>query len=153
MSDISESDQFDSAWDRFDDQDWLDFASDWLVKLRTGVEPPDVDIDGLVVDLSFSAAPHHQWRFIEATVAGAETDSELGHIAAGPMEHILGWHGPDWIDVVEQRAKSDRKFERMLTGVWRYRMSDEIWARVEALQEKARVASNVLAVKTMGPQA
>ena len=48
-----------TAWDGFDDEDWLNFASDWLAKLRTGAERPDVDIEQLVVQLSFTAAPHN----------------------------------------------------------------------------------------------
>jgi hypothetical protein len=53
------------------------------------------------------------------------------------MEHLLGKHGEQYIDEVERRAAADPKFARMLSGVWKYVMSDEVWARVEAL--KARV--------------
>ena len=64
------------------------------------------------------------------------SDDELGHIAAGPMEHLLGKHGDKYIEKVEQRAEADPRFARMLAGVWKYVMSDHVWARVEALKAK-----------------
>ena len=87
--------------------------------------------------MNFTARPEHQWQFILAAVAHA-SDDELGHIAAGPVEHLLGKYGERHIENVEQRAEADPKFARMLAGVWKYMMTDQVWARVEAL--KARYA-------------
>jgi hypothetical protein len=64
----------------------------------------------------------------------ADSDDELRHIAAGPLEHLLGWHANDVIARVEAQAAADHKFARTLTAVWQYMMSDEVWARVEAMQ-------------------
>ena len=71
-------------------------------------------------------------------VALAGSDDELSHIAAGPIEHLLGWHGEDYIYLVEEQAAADLKFARTLTGVWRYKMSDEVWSRVEWLKALVR---------------
>ena len=85
--------------------------------------------------MNFTATPDQQWRFILAAIAHA-SDEELGHIAAGPVEHLLGKHGDRYIGEIERRAESDPKFARMLSGVWKYMMSDEVWARVEALKAR-----------------
>ncbi|MEK6238834.1 MAG: hypothetical protein N2C14_29315, partial [Planctomycetales bacterium] len=76
----------------------------------------------------------HQWRFIKAAIAHATTDDDLGHIAAGPMEHLLGRHGDDFIDQIEEFAASNSKFAKMMTGVWKHMTSDQVWGRVEAIQ-------------------
>ncbi len=94
-----------------------------------------------VVLLSFTAAPELQWRFILLAIALAQTDEELGHIAAGPIEHLLGWHGEQFIARVESEASAAPKFARAMVRVWRYRMSDDIWFRVQALQARIRKGS------------
>jgi len=109
--------------------------------LREVLACPDSDVGQSVVLMNFTARPEHQWRFIRAAVAQAESDEVLGHIAAGPMEHLLGWHGADYIEAVEAaQAASDPKFARMLVGVLKYKMNDEVWGRVQAL--KARHAGS-----------
>jgi hypothetical protein len=40
--------------------------------------------------------------------------------------------------VVEEQAAADPKFAKMMSGVLKYKMSDEVWQRVQAL--KARCA-------------
>ena len=81
------------------------------------------------------AGPALMMSFILAAIAHA-TDDELDHIAAGPIEHLLGKHGVKYIEKVEKRAEADPKFARMLAGVWKYMMTDEVWARVEVLKAK-----------------
>lgn len=147
-------------WEQFDREEWATFARAWLS--RTRGEPPspeaergrverfarrlygavtkkasEVDVRQLVVLLNFTAGPEPQWQFVLAAVAFAQSDDELGHLAAGPLEHLLGWHGEAWIERVEREAADDPKFARTLTGVWKYLMTPDVWARVQAL--KARV--------------
>jgi hypothetical protein len=86
--------------------------------------------------MEFTATPEQQWQFILPAVALAETDDELACIAAGPIEHLLGWHGEKYIEKVERQAATDPQFGRALTGVWKYLIKDEIWARVQALQAR-----------------
>jgi hypothetical protein len=124
----------DPRWDQLTPSDWQEFARTWLAALRGEPEAADSDIGQTVVMMNFMAAPEHQWQFITAAVAEAQSGDELGHIAAGPMEHLLGWHGPNYIDAVEGQAAADPKFARMLATVQRYMMGDEVWARIEALK-------------------
>jgi hypothetical protein len=48
----------------------------------------------------------------------------------------MGWHGADFIDAVEAQVAADPKFARMLGGVWKYMMTDEVWERVQALKAR-----------------
>lgn len=128
----------DPRWDQLTPTEWQDFARTWLAALRGEPELANSDIGQAVVMMNFTAAPEHQWQFIRAAVAEAQSDADLGHIAAGPMEHLLGWHGVSYIDAVEGQAASDPKFARMLATVQRYKMDDEVWARVEALKAPDR---------------
>jgi hypothetical protein len=89
-----------------------------------------------VVMMNFTARAELQWRFILRAIALADSDEALGHIAAGPFEHLLGWHGEKFIAEIEQRAAIDPKLARTLTGVRQYTMSDSVWARVQSLQSE-----------------
>jgi hypothetical protein len=133
----------DTRWDEFDDEDWDAFAAAWIKSLS---EPGDASADEddpdepsvgqSVVMMNFTARAELQWRFILRTIALADSDAALDHIAAGPLEHLLGWHGEKFIAEIEQRAAIDPKLARTLTGVWRYKISDSVWARVQSLQSQ-----------------
>jgi hypothetical protein len=125
----------DERWDQLSASDWDAFAQSWIAALRGTPSDSEDDVGQLVVMMNFTASPEHQWQFILAAIAHA-SDDELGHIAAGPIEHLLGKHGEKYIEKVEQRAEADPKFARMLSSVWKYMMTDEVWARVEALKTK-----------------
>ena len=125
----------DERWDHLNPSDWDAFARSWIAELRGGPTDSDDDVGQSVVMMNFTARPEHQWQFILAAIAHS-SDEELGHIAAGPVEHLLGKHGEKYIEKVEQRAEADPKFARMLAGIWKYMMTDDVWARVEALKAK-----------------
>ncbi len=125
----------DKRWDQLSASDWDAFARSWIAELRGGPTDTEDDVGQSVVMMNFTARPEHQWQFILAAIPHA-SDEELGHIAAGPVEHILGKHGEKYIEKVEQRAEADPKFARMLAGVWKYMVTDEVWARVEALKAR-----------------
>jgi hypothetical protein len=82
--------------------DWDEFARSWIAELSGVGSESQQDV----------------------AVAHA-SDEKLGHIAAGPVEHLLGKHGEQYIENVEQRAEADPKFE--------------VWARVEALKARYSV--------------
>jgi hypothetical protein len=125
----------DERWERLKPLDWEAFAQAWIAELRGSSDASEADVGQSVVMMNFTATPEQQWQFILAAVASA-SDEELGHIAAGPMEHLLGKHGESYIDEVERRATADPRFARMLSGVWKYRMTDEVWVRVVALKAR-----------------
>ena len=78
------------------------------------------------------------WTMILAVLARDQSDEVLSSIAAGPMEELLAEHGPRMLPLVEAKWRQDAIFRRMLHGVWRHGMKQEVWARVQALNEKAR---------------
>ena len=127
-------------WGEMTPSDWDALVTSWLAELREPSPPREPDSDQLdvgqtVVMMSFMAPPEKQWEFICSAVASAESDDELAHIAAGPAEHLLGRHGQEFIARMEAHAAADPTFARMLTGVWQHLMPDDIWARVQAIQD------------------
>ena len=126
-------------WDQLSPSDWDEFARSWIADLRGAPTGAERNAGQSVVMMNFTARPEHQWQFILAAVAHA-SDEELQHIAAGPLEHLLGKHRATYIEKVEERAAADPKFARMLAGVWKYTMTDDVWARVEALKARYSVA-------------
>ena len=122
-------------WNEMKPEDWESFANDWLKELRSAESNEDANFSQTVVLMNFTASADAQWKFIIASVAKAESNDELGHIAAGPLEHLLGWHGSEFIERVEQQAAQDVKFARAVTGLRKYLMSDEVWLRVKVVRE------------------
>ena len=91
------------------------------------------DVNQWVVFICFRGHPHTLWNFMLDTVALAENDQHLEKIAAELAEHILSHYG-SMIDYFEKWSEEDQVFKRMLTGIWRHRMSDEVWMRLRAIQ-------------------
>jgi hypothetical protein len=116
-----------------------DLALGWMNEIHDGL-PDDFEGDDMgyfVSEMNFLAAPEAQWAFLRRCIDLAWTDDQLGHIAAGPFEHLLGFHGADFIDRVEAEAAANPKFGRMTLGSWRHMMTDDVWSRVQAIQARA----------------
>ena len=124
----------DDRWDKLNDAEWASFADAWLAELRGESDSKDDNGGMSVTWMGFTARPERQWKFICLAASRASTDDELAHIAAGPVECLLGHHGAEFIDEVEREAARSPQFARMLTGVWKYMMPDDVWARIQALQ-------------------
>jgi hypothetical protein len=127
----------DERWDRLSDDDWSNFAHDWVRQVRLGPQEGERDWGQAVTMMNFTARPEQQWKFILSAVTHARSDNELGYIAAGPIEHLLGWHGEKYISEVEVQSASNSKFAKAMTAVLKYKMSDDIWNRVLAIQQRA----------------
>lgn len=128
-------------WSKFDQRHWRYLAGVWLHDILYPSEEPFADsplpVAQVVVLMNFRAPPECQWQFILAALEQATCDKQLGVLAAGPLEHLLGWHGAEFIDRIEAQAASDSTLARTITGMWKYKMTDEIWERVLALKERA----------------
>jgi hypothetical protein len=122
---------------RADKLDLKRLAEAWMKELRARPESAETPAAAAVVLMNFTASAEQQWRFLLYAVEAAASDDELSHVAAGPFEHLLGWHGPEYIGAVEARALSDPRFARMVTYAWKYLMSDEVWRRVQAIKTRA----------------
>jgi uncharacterized protein DUF6869 len=118
--------------EEFGEPELEQLAYKWLEDIRHNLGGKSGEA---VVSMNFSAPPEVQWRFILIAVSLSESDVELSHVAAGPIEHLLGWHGKSYIGVVENEVAENPKLARALTGVWKYLMPDEVWSRVRTLQK------------------
>ncbi|HVE59972.1 MAG TPA: hypothetical protein VNB22_24375 [Pyrinomonadaceae bacterium] len=125
-------------WAKLTDEQWQHLAEQYLLEIRENggkeYEEGNHKWGQIVVSLNFWSPPGLLWKFILLTVSLAESDGQLGSIAAGEIEHLLGRAGDEFIDLVEQEAKSNSKFARTLTGCCQFQMTDEVWARVQKLQ-------------------
>ena len=65
------------------------------------------------------------------------SDVVFGSLAAGPLESLLSGHGARVIDTVEELARQNPKFARLLGGVWKHEMSDEVWRRVQEVWDRS----------------
>jgi hypothetical protein len=108
-------------------------VADFLEYTRTDT-PALQDACQTIVGMTFLSPPEEQWEMVLECVRQAQTDQDLDHVAAGPIEGLLGRFGKEVIDRVEKEASVDPKFARTLTGVWRHTMTDDVWARVRAIQ-------------------
>jgi hypothetical protein len=79
--------------------------------------------------------PERLWLITLRLIEQAPDDAALAYVAAGPLEDILAFHGPTFIERVEDLARRDSRFLLALSGVWgQVRLSPEIHARVRAIK-------------------
>lgn len=62
--------------------------------------------------------PEEAWSIITRLVELSPDDRTLANVAAGPLEDILNLHASGFIDRIEEKARSDPKFRRRVSGVW-----------------------------------
>ena len=79
--------------------------------------------------------PEDAWPAILEVLRHDLTDEQVALLAAGPLETLLSWHGPEFIERVEQEATHNPRFRHLLGGVWQSDMPPEIWQRIEGVRE------------------
>ena len=57
-------------------------------------------------------------------------------LSAGPIENLLALHGEKFIDRVGAEARTDPTFAKVLGGVWKNRMSDSVWERLQSVWDR-----------------
>ena len=131
----------DPRWDDLTDADWDKFAIAWNAELNGSdaahalpnlpwlFDDAPSTASEYVAPMNFTASPDAQWKFIVAAYWRGNENTH-GHLAAGPVEHLLGKHGDEYISLFEQLADDDPLFAKMLRGCYQYQMSDEIWRRL-----------------------
>ena len=106
----------------------LDEAADHLTgRLVQG------DAEQWVVCVCYWGHPNATWNVMMDALMLAENDDHLVTIARGPAEHLLSYYG-SMVPRFVNRSRRDPCFKRMLTGVWRHRMSDRVWSRLRVIQ-------------------
>jgi hypothetical protein len=129
-------------WEKLTEEQWLNLAQQYLDEINRNIGKEYNEEDNkwglLVTEFRFTSSPQLQWRFILLAISLSNNDEQLSDIAAGNIEHLLGWHGEAYIKIVENEAKNNPKFAKAITGVWKYKMTDEVWERVQKLQSESK---------------
>jgi hypothetical protein len=140
---------YDPRWDSLPDDIWDAFARAWLEELagRPSISLPELPVlfedepeptataSAFVVQMNFTASAEAQWKFILSVFTHADNHA-LGHLAAGPVEHLLSNHGDEYIDRIESMAEKNSQFAMMLKLCYKHLMSDDVWNRVCAVRNK-----------------
>ena len=121
-------------------------ATDFIAYARydAGEAPEQVGADAMAMFELPQEKPELVWEVIRY-IMGQYSDDDLfssddseakkviGLVAAGPLEDLLGYHGPNFIERVEEEARGDRRMAWALGGMYQFLMSDEIWSRTRLL--------------------
>ena len=120
-----------------DDEEQLRLARAWIAYTQFAAKNKKYDGEGYWASDKLSDMeredPEGLWSAILLIHSLNEEGADpvvAGVLAAGPLENLLAYHGPQFIDRVETHARRNPKFAFVLCGVWQSLMSDEIWARV-----------------------
>lgn len=76
------------------------------------------------------------WEIILSINERPLSDEAVSYLAAGPLEDLLVYHGETFIERVEARAQQNPAFNRLLGGVWKNAMSEDVWQRVQAARDE-----------------
>jgi hypothetical protein len=77
--------------------------------------------------------PQKAWQIILIIWSMDRSRKTMGMLSAGPIENLLSKHGDETIELVEAEARRDPSFAKLLGGVWKHTMTDEVWARLQAV--------------------
>src|SRR5581483_5575362 len=83
-----------------------------------------------IVELAILARedPEATWRTILSILGKNPPEVVVGQIAAGPLEDLLDIHGREFIDRVELECRSNPELAKLLSGIYRGDIDDDIWA-------------------------
>lgn len=80
--------------------------------------------------------PHKAWRVILLIWSMDRSTETLQGLSAGLIEDLLSSNGPEMIPLVEAEARRDSSFAKLLGGVWKNKMTDEVWSRLQAVWDR-----------------
>lgn len=87
--------------------------------------------------LIFRSEPDTAWQTILRITELRPTAEQFALLAAGPLEDLLSTHGPYIIGQIEDEAATNPVFNELLGGVSRFKMTDDVWDRVQAARKMA----------------
>jgi hypothetical protein len=110
-----------------------ELATEWL-KSTEG----DISLGWSRLENYASEQPEVAFAAILCAVQFELTPDQLSVLAAGPLEILLSEHGPDFIERVESEAAHNPRFNLLLGGVWRLKMTEDVWSRVQKARRQTR---------------
>ena len=120
------------------DFDLARIAKAWMQEIEANQK--DGKAGDWVIIINFFYPPEVQWRFILQCVNHAKSSDQCCAVGVGPVEHLLGFHGENWISRIERLAAENETFREMIQCVWRHKMTDDVWKRVQALQRRPKTS-------------
>jgi hypothetical protein len=124
-------------------------ASDWITYARyePNEAPEAIFVNAWRLYDLIEDSPSIAWDVIKKVISHypedelyandkTEAQSVVGFLAAGPLEDFLSAHGPSYIEAAETEARRDRRMAWALGGMYRFTMSDDVWARVVRIADK-----------------
>jgi hypothetical protein len=115
-------------------------AIDWIrfhVAERNSQEQFDTAwADTKALDLLLDGHYEELWNLILAIHSLDQSNKIKEVLSAGLVEDLLGQSGEKFIGRIEEKAKGDPAFAKVLGGVWQGQMSQDIWARVQAVWDR-----------------
>lgn len=90
----------------------------YLASGRGDEEPEDLVRLSMEIDDMGRNDPERLWPIVTVMIDRVPDEATLWFVAAGPLENLVSWHGPRFLDRLEQRAGSNRLFRYALRGVW-----------------------------------
>jgi hypothetical protein len=81
--------------------------------------------------------PEIAWIILKKIVTADSSTQMLADLSAGPMEYFLVHHGPEFIDRVEEEARDNPIFAKLLGGVWKNVINEDIWKRIQKVCDKS----------------
>ena len=126
-------------WEKLSEEKWEHLAVEWLQCIKAKKGDDDEPCNKwwqIIINLGLWGPPDCLWEFTKLVVSLAD-DDQLEYIAAGPIEYLLGRAGPEYISVVEVEVENNPKLLRAIKHCNQYRMTDEVWTRIQRLQARA----------------
>jgi hypothetical protein len=122
------------------DKDLNKLADAWI---RHWHAPKDSDerektawASGEVIELPYDGKSEELWQIILNVHERDQSITIRQVLSAGPIEDLLSHFGELYIERVEEKARQDPAFAKVLGGVWQNRMSDEVWQRLQAVWDR-----------------
>ncbi|WP_353065449.1 hypothetical protein RBB77_05620 [Tunturibacter psychrotolerans] len=88
------------------------------------------------LDLLFDGKSEELWQVILKVHERDQSIAIRQVLSAGTIENLLSHFGELYIERVEEKARQDPAFAKVLGGVWQDQMSDEIWSRLQAVWDR-----------------
>lgn len=82
--------------------------------------------------------PENLWELIIDIIRMDPPNTVQEILAAGLLEDYLVKCGSNNIDKIKEQSESDKMFSHLLGGVWKNKMSDELWNTVQECADKTK---------------
>lgn len=120
-----------------DSEEFHKLIATWIKLYEVADDSPERDAlfwSFMKLDEWVRVKPDLAWQAILEIVKARPSAEVLSNLAAGPLEDLLCRHGESFIARIEQEAERSVEFKRLLAGVWRRRMDQSVWDRVERIR-------------------